>query len=424
LLRRLGDLISDKEYVELLARAEVQDNGKPIGEMRNQMRSMAEWYYYYAGLADKLGGEVLHADRADVLNYARYEPLGVVAIIVPWNSPLRLMSWKLAPALAAGNTAVVKPSEFSSTSAIIFMQLLEKAKFPPGVVNVVTGLGAEAGAALAGHPAIAKVAFTGGEGGGRAAYIAAAHNLKAVALELGGKSPNIVFQDANLENAAKAAVAGIFGSGGQTCVAGSRLLVQETIYDALAKRVVELASKIVLGDPLDPATNIGPVANEPQFQRILGYIDVARKDGANLALGGKAAEGPKLGRGLFIEPTVFTGVRNDMRIAQEEVFGPILCVIPFRDEGEAVRISNDTQYGLAAGVWTRDLSRAHRMAARLQAGTVWINTYRLGSQLSPFGGYKNSGLGREGGVEMLKGYMQTKSIWVDLSETYSYPFAS
>lgn len=422
MLRRLGDLISSEDNTSQLALAEVRDNGKTLNEMRNQMRSVAQWFYYYGGLADMFAGELLHTEQRNMLNYVRYEPLGVVGMVVPWNSPLRLLAWKLAPALAAGNTAVVKPSEFTSTSTLEFMRLIEEAGFPPGVVNVITGLGPEVGAPLAAHPDIAKIAFTGGSAGGQAVYLAAARNLKPVALELGGKSPNIIFEDADLDNAAKGAVAGIFGSGGQNCVAGSRLLVHRSVHDEVVERIVALAKDIILGDPMDPSTNVGPITTLPHCEKILTYIEIGKQEGARLIYGGRRAEGPGLGKGIFVEPTIFANVRNDMRIAQEEIFGPVLCVIPFENESEAVLIANDTQYGLAAGLWTRDLQRAHRVSARLQAGIVWVNTYRTASHLSPFGGHKSSGIGREGGAEMIKSYMQSKSVWIDLNDEYAYPF--
>lgn len=412
LLNRIGQLI--EENIEELATAELRDNGKCISEVRGQMRTMAQWYYYYGGLADKIEGQVIPADEANFLTFANYEPVGVVVAITPWNSPLRLMAWKVAPALAAGNTVVVKPSEFTSTSSLILMDLFTKAGVPPGVVNVVTGFGAEIGAALVEHPLVAKVTFTGGVSGGIKVYEAAARGLKKVSLELGGKSPNIVFGDADLAAAADGAVAGIFGSTGQTCIAGSRLLVQEDVHDELVSRVVTIAKSKRIGDPMDPKSEIGPVANSPQFERIMSYIDVAKADGAKLALGGGKAAGAGLGDGIFIEPTVFTGVNNGMRIAQEEVFGPVLSVIPFKDEEDAVRIANDIEFGLAAGIWTRDVGRAHRVAKRVQAGTVWVNTYRKNSPAAPFGGMKKSGLGRESGMEMIKQYMQVKTTWINL----------
>ncbi len=420
LLRRLGDLVADK--AEDLARIEVQDNGKLIAEMGGQLRYIPQWYYYFGGLADKIEGKVIPIDKPGVLNYSVYEPLGVVAAIVPWNSPLLLAAWKLAPALAAGNTVVLKPSEFTSVSALEFAKLLEPAGLPPGVVNVVTGFGPEAGKALCEHPDVAKISFTGGVVTGIKINEAGARGLKRVTLELGGKSPNIVFDDAHLENAVKGAISGIFAATGQTCIAGSRLLVQESIHNRFVDQVIDLAKTARMGDPMEMETQVGPVTTPPQYEKILGYIDIAKDEGADLRLGGGPAKRPECGSGWFIEPTIFTGVDNRMRIAQEEVFGPVLSVIPFKDEEDAIRIGNDVVYGLAAGVWTQDLNRAHRMAAALQAGTVWINTYRAVSPLSPFGGYKHSGLGRESGSEMIKEYLQVKSVWIDSTPEFPSPF--
>lgn len=412
LLLRLGDLID--ENLEVLARAEMQDNGKTITEVRGQVRTLAPIYRYYAGLADKVQGSVIPGDDGQFLNYTVYDPLGVVAAITPWNSPLRLLALKLAPALAAGNTVVAKPSEFTSTSTLKFMRLVEEAGIPPGVVNVVTGFGSEVGQPLAEHPLVRKVSFTGGVDGGTRAYETAARGIKSVILELGGKSPNIVFEDADLAAAAEGAAAGVFGSTGQTCIAGSRLLVQETVHDDVVDRVVAIARSKKLGDPMDEGTEVAPVATEPQFEKIMTYIRLAEEEGAQLVTGGRRAQAPGLERGYFVEPTVFTKVRNEMRIAQEEVFGPVLCVIPFKDEVEAVSIANDVTFGLASGIWTRDLARAHRVARRLQAGTVWINSYRKNVPQVPVGGYKSSGLGREAGAEAIKEYLQTKSVWVNL----------
>ncbi|MEW5420792.1 aldehyde dehydrogenase [Amorphus sp. 3PC139-8] len=407
---------------EELARIEVRDNGKTFKEMFAQVKRIPDWYRFFGGLADKLNGAVLPSDRPGHMNYVRHEPLGVIAMVTPWNSPLMLLAWKLAPALAAGNTAVVKPSEFTSASALRFAELVFEAGLPQGVLNVVTGLGSEAGAALVAHPDVAKVAFTGGVGGGRAVYSAAAGGLKPVSLELGGKSPNIVFEDADMEMAARGVVAGIFGSGGQSCVAGSRLVVQRSIHDRFVARIVELTEKIRLGDPMAPETDIGPVATRPQFERIMTCIGWAKEDGARLATGGVQVPDPSGGKALFVAPTIFTGVRNDMRIAQEEVFGPVLAVIPFDDEAEAVAIANDSAFGLGAGLWTRDVARVHRVAAEIEAGSVWVNTYKITSQTSPFGGYKASGLGREGGVEMIADYLQTKSVWLNLTDEVPYGF--
>jgi (Z)-2-((N-methylformamido)methylene)-5-hydroxybutyrolactone dehydrogenase len=420
LLRRLGDLIADRSPA--LAAIEVRDNGKLYAEMSAQTAYMAQWYHYYGGLADKVEGAVLPSDKPQTFNYTRYEPLGVVAAIVPWNSPLLLMAWKLAPALAAGNTVVVKPSEYTSASALEFMKLVEEAGFPPGVVNVVTGLGPEVGSALVEHPLVAKVAFTGSDATGQRVYEAAARGLKRVSMELGGKSPNIVFDDADLDNAMKGVISGIFAATGQTCIAGSRLLVQERIHDRFLDMLVRFAQSARMGNPMETDTQIGPVTNKPQLEKILHYIDVARDEGAHPVLGGARAARPECGTGWFVEPTIFAGVRNSMRIAQEEVFGPVLAVIPFKDEEEAIALGNDVVYGLAAGVWTQNMRRALLMAEKLQAGTVWINTYRAVSYLSPFGGYKRSGIGRESGQEMIKEYLQVKSVWISTATDVPNPF--
>ena len=420
LLRKLAELITQKSAS--LAEIEVRDNGKLYAEMSAQTAYMAQWYHYFGGLADKIEGAVIPTDKPETFNYTRYEPLGVVAAIVPWNSPLLLMSWKLAPALAAGNTVVVKPSEYTSASALEFMRLVEEAGFPPGVVNVVTGFGAETGAPLIEHPLVAKIAFTGSDITGQKVYEAAARGMKRVSLELGGKSPNIVFDDADIENAIKGVISGIFAATGQTCIAGSRLLVQRTIHREFVDRLVAFAKTARMGNPMDRDTQIGPVTNRPQYDKILNYMDVAKSEGAVAVLGGARATRPECGDGWFVEPTIFDGVHNSMRIAQEEVFGPILAVIPFEDEDDAVQIANDTIYGLAAGVWTQSMRRALMMAERLQAGTVWINTYRAISYLSPFGGYKRSGIGRESGQEAIKEYLQVKSVWISTATDVANPF--
>ena len=420
LLRRLGDLIA--ENAERLARTEVRDNGKLIAEMGAQLRYMPQWYYYFGGLADKIEGAVIPIDKPEMFNFTRHEPYGVVAMVTPWNSPLLLLSWKLAAALAAGNTAVVKPSEFTSASTLEFAELFEQAGFPPGVFNVVTGDGAGAGAALVEHPKVAKIAFTGGPAGGRSVYEAAARNLKPVTLELGGKSPNIVFDDADIDGAVKGVVSGIFAATGQTCIAGSRLLVQRSVHDAFVDRLVTFAATARMGDPSDPGTQVGPITTQPQYRKVLDYIDIAKREGAVCVLGGRAGSAPECGDGWFVEPTIFTGVRNDMRIAQEEVFGPVLVVIPFEDEDDAVRIANDIPYGLAAGVWTQSIRRALKMSERIKAGMVWINTYRAVSYMSPFGGFKQSGVGRENGQESIREFLQTKAVWISSATDVPNPF--
>jgi (Z)-2-((N-methylformamido)methylene)-5-hydroxybutyrolactone dehydrogenase len=418
LLRRLADLIGPQ--ARQLAEIEVRDNGKLISEMGAQTAYMAQWYYYYGGLADKVEGAVLPSDKADMFNYTRYEPLGVVAALVPWNSPLLLAAWKLAPALAAGNTVVIKPSEFTSASALEFMKLVEEAGFPAGVVNVVTGFGPDVGAPLVEHPLVAKITFTGSDATGQKIYESAARGLKRVSLELGGKSPNIVFDDADVDNAVKGAISGIFAATGQTCIAGSRLLVQRSIHDRFVEKLVAFAKTAKMGDPMSTETQVGPITTPPQYRKVLDYIGIARDEGAKPVLGGAKASG--FGDGFFVQPTIFTGVTNAMRIAQEEVFGPVLSVIPFEDEEDAIAIGNDVVYGLAAGVWTRDIRRALTMANRLQAGTVWVNTYRAVSFTSPFGGYKRSGIGRESGQEMIREYLQTKSVWISTATDVPNPF--
>jgi (Z)-2-((N-methylformamido)methylene)-5-hydroxybutyrolactone dehydrogenase len=420
LLLRLAELI--EHNAEALAAAEVRDNGKLYTEMLPQVRMSADWYRYYAGLADKIEGSVIPTGKANMFTFTRHEPLGVVALITPWNSPLLLLSHKLATALAAGNVVVVKPSEFTSASTLEFAELFALAGIPQGVVNVVTGFGSEAGAALVAHPQIAKVAFTGSEAGGRKINEAAAREFKHVALEMGGKSPNIVFDDADLDAAAVGAIAGIFAAGGQTCIAGSRLLLQRTIHDRFVDQLVEVAAGARIGDPMLASTHVGPVATQPQYEKVLQYIDIARREGARCVLGGEPYTGPGARGGRFVAPTIFTGVHNQMRIAREEVFGPVLSVIAFDTEEESFQIANDTPYGLAAGVWTSDIGRALRASERLQAGTVWVNTYRIGGASTPFGGYKHSGIGREGGIEAMKEWVHTKTVWICGKPDTNFPF--
>ncbi|WP_417627271.1 aldehyde dehydrogenase [Pararhodobacter aggregans] len=417
-LVRLADLIEG--HADHLAEIEVRDNGKLYAEMRAQTGYIAEWYRYFGGLADKIEGHVIPSDKAGVFNFTRYEPLGVVGMITPWNSPLLLLAWKLGAALAAGNAAVIKPSEFTSASTLEFMPLFAKAGFPAGVVNTITGFGAEAGAPLVDHPEVAKIAFTGSDIGGARVYEAAARQIKPVSLELGGKSPNIVFEDADLEAAVMGAISGIFAATGQTCIAGSRLLLQRSIHDRFVERLVEVAGAAKIGDPMAADTHVGPVTTPPQYRKVLDYIAIARNEGARCVLGGGPVEGAPGGQ--FVQPTIFTGVHNRMRIAQEEVFGPVLAVIPFEDEAEAIAIANDIPFGLAAGVWTRDMGRALRLSERLKAGTVWVNTYRAVSYTSPFGGYKRSGIGRESGMESIKEYLQVKSVWIATETSVANPF--
>lgn len=415
LMRRLAQLM--ERDAERLARIESRDNGKLVREMTGQWQYLPEWFYYYAGAASNIEGAVAASDRPNFTIFTRKEPVGVVAAITPWNSPVLLLTWKLAPALAAGCTFVVKPSEHTPVSTLEFAKLLDEAGFPPGVFNVITG-GPEAGSKLVSDPRIDKIAFTGSTAVGKVIAKQAAENLTGVLLELGGKSPNIVFDDCDAEAAANGIIAGIFGASGQTCMAGSRLIIQRSIMDSVLSRVIERTNKIKLGDPADPETEMGPVATPQQHKKIVTMIRDALAEGASLACGGEAAAQG----GLFVPPTVLTGVTSDMSIARQEVFGPVLAVIPFDTEEDAIRIANATEFGLAAGVWTLNVQRAHRVTNRLRAGTVWINAYRVVAYNAPFGGYKQSGLGRENGMGGLEEYLETKTVWVELSGATRDPF--
>lgn len=412
LLRRVGELIA--ENADELARTETTDNGKLLREMKAQLAGIPEYYHYYAGLADKIHGETIPASNVDVLNYTLREPVGVIGAITPWNSPLLLTTAKIAPALACGNTAVIKPSEYISASMLALAPLFEQAGFPAGAVNVVTGFGAGAGAPLVDHPDVGKLSFTGSSATG--AWIAerAGKRLVRAGLELGGKSPQLVFADADLTSAANGVVAGIFAAAGQTCIAGSRVLVHRSVHDELVSRVVERASTIRIGDPADPDTELGPLATPEQQTKVENYVAAAQQEGGTLAYGGGR---PDTGLdGWFHQPTVFTGLGNETRTCQEEIFGPVVAIIPFDDEDEALRIANDTSYGLAAGIWTKDLGRAHRVAAALEAGTVWVNMYRAMSPMSPRSGFKTSGLGVEHGTEVVREYTRLKSVWINTSD--------
>ncbi|HTV95221.1 MAG TPA: aldehyde dehydrogenase [Steroidobacteraceae bacterium] len=420
LINRLADLLeANADRMSLL---ETTDNGKVIRETRSQMSYAARVYRFFAGYADKIWGNVIPLDQRGVMDLTLREPYGVVAAITAWNSPVALLANKLPAALAAGNCVVIKPSEHASATTLELCKLVQQAGFPPGVINVVAGK-APVGKALVSSPGVDKVSFTGSPAVGREIAAMAGRNLRPVTLELGGKSPNIVFADADMDRAVVGALAGIFGATGQTCIAGSRLLVQRRVYGEMIERLAERARRIVLGDPRRPSTEMGTAANEPQFRRILEYIDIARSEGARLVTGGEPARDGELAKGLFIQPTIFADVSNAMRVAREEIFGPVLSIIPFDEEAEAVAIGNASPYGLASGVWTRDISRALRMIHAMRTGVVWINTYRMVAAQGPFGGMKDSGFGRERGEQGLLEFTTTKNVMIDFSDDQRDPFA-
>jgi aldehyde dehydrogenase (NAD+) len=402
------------ERADDLARLETLHNGKPIFESRQiEIPASAECFQYYAGWADKIHGETIPV-KGNYLTYTLREPVGVVAAIVPWNFPLLLTSWKVAPALAAGNTVIIKPATQTPLTALALAEIASELGVPPGVINVVTGPGSTVGQMLVEHPGIDKIAFTGDTSTGKAIMKGSAGSLKRITLELGGKSPNIVFPDADLDAAIRGATTGIFYGKGEVCAAGSRLLVDKSIRAEFVDKVATRAKKMTPGDPLDPRTRLGAIASKKQLETDLRYIELARKEGAQLVAGGSRAD-IGTGKGYFLQPTVFDGVTPGMTIAREEIFGPVLATIEFADVDEAIARANDSQYGLAAAVWTKDIKKAHYVARRLQAGTVWINTYNIYDTAAPFGGYKQSGFGREMSMHALEHYTQVKSVWVDLN---------
>lgn len=410
-LRKLADLLADKS--EDLGRTETIDTGKMLKETRWQARYISEFIQFYAGCADKISGETLPIDKPDLFVFTKREPLGVVAAVVPWNSQLFLVAVKIGPALAAGNTVVLKASEHASAAMLEFGKLIEEAGFPPGVVNIVSGHGEPCGRALTGHKLVARISFTGGPGAARHVLENSKNNFAEVSLELGGKSPFIVFDDANIESAVNASIAGIFGATGQSCVAGSRLYLHEDIADEFLDRMVALAGQIRIGDPLLEETQMGPLCTTGQRDNIEREVAHAVTEGAEVLTGGKRPEGME---GLFYEPTILACPRQDLRIVDTELFGPVLCVQRFRTEEEVIELANDTEHGLAAGIFTCNSARSLRMADAVRAGIVWVNTYRVVSPIAEFGGNKGSGYGRESGLQAMYDYTRPKTVWMNTSD--------
>ena len=411
MLRRLAEVLA--EHSEPLGRCETVDTGKLFKETRWQANYISDFFQYYAGLADKVTGETLPIDKPDMMTMTVREPLGVVAAVVPWNSQLFLVAVKIGPALAAGNTVVLKASEHASAPMLEFAKVFEEAGFPPGVFNVVTGHGEPCGRALTSHPLVDRVSFTGGPETARHVIRNSAENFAEVSLELGGKSPVMVFEDADLESAVNGVLLSIFSASGQSCVAGSRLLLQESIREEVLSRVVEKAAQIRIGDPLDDNSQMGPLATEAQLSNIRSTLADATANGADLLYGGNTPQG--LETGWYIEPTIVDCPHQDISIVRKELFGPVVSALGFKDETEALMLANDTNFGLASGVFTRDVGRALRVSKAIRAGIVWVNTYRVVSPIAPFGGYKDSGYGRESGMEAIYDYTRPKTVWLNTS---------
>jgi acyl-CoA reductase-like NAD-dependent aldehyde dehydrogenase len=412
LVWKIGERLMEK--ADEIARLETLHNGKPIFESRHiEVPAAAECFQYFAGWADKIHGETIPV-KGNYLTYTLREPIGVVAAIVPWNFPLLLTAWKVAPALACGNTVIIKPASQTPLTALALAEIAHEVGLPPGVLNVITGPGSKVGQMLVEHPGIDKIAFTGDTSTGKGIMRGSAETLKKITLELGGKSANIVFPDADLDAAIRGATTGIFYGKGEVCAAGSRLLVDKSIKSEFIDKVAARAKKMAPGDPLDPKTRLGAISSKKQLETDLRYIEIAKKEGAQLVAGGARAD-IGTGKGYFLQPTVFDGVTPSMTIAREEIFGPVLAAIEFGDVDEAIARANDSNYGLAAAVWTKDIKKAHYVARKLQAGTVWINTYNVYDTAAPFGGYKQSGFGREMSMHALEHYTQVKSVWVDLN---------